>query len=182
MNKTTNIVFEKILLEKFAKGDQNAFCSIFEAYYKNLVMFAYSFTKNSDDAEDAVQEVFIRLWEKRHDLNLTGSLKSYLLKSVQNYCLDEIRSRNTREHFANEMELEPLYINEVEDYLLYTDLLNQLDDLLAKMPDEVAQTFRLNRFDGFKYQEIARQLKVSVRAVESRISKALQILHKTLKY
>ena len=173
-------IFEQLLLEKLAESDQSAFSSIFKAYYKDLVMFALTFFKDSGDAEEAVQEIFIRLWEKRREIKLYGSLKSYLLKSVQNYCLDDIRRRHVREHYAGEMETQSLYVNDTEEYILYSDLMNQLDQLLTQMPDEVAQTFRMNRFDGLKYQEIAQQLNVSVRTVESRISKALRILHQTL--
>jgi len=172
--------FEQILLEKLAEGDTSAFSSIFEVYYKDLVMFAFTFTKNSGDAEEVVQDVFVSLWEKRSELKLHGSLKSYLLKSVQNKCLDEIRRRKVRENFANDAEHQLLYANDTEDYILYTDLQRQLDHLLAQMPDELAQAFRLNRFDGLKYREIAQQLNVSERTVESRISKVLQFLHKSL--
>ena len=182
MNPSKVNAFEQLLLEKLAESDPNAFSYFFELYYKDLVMFAFTFTKDSDDAEEAVQEVFVRLWEKRRELSLHGSLKSYLLKSVQNYCLDEIRRRNVREQFAGEMDIQSLCVNDTEDYILYTDLLNRLDQLLAQMPDEVALTFRLNRFDGMKYQEIAQQLNVSVRTVESRISKALWILHQALRH
>ena len=174
-------VLEQVLLDKLADGDQSAFSSIFEVYYKDLVLFAFTFTKNSDDAEEAVQDVFVGLWEKRCELKIHGSLKSYLLKSVQNRCLDEIRRRKVREQYAGYKETESLYTNDTEDYIFYTDLQNRLDHLLAQMPDEVAQAFRMNRFDGLKYLEIAQQLNVSVRTVESRISKALQILHQALK-
>jgi len=175
------IAFEQILFDKLVDGDQSAFSSIFEAYYKDLVMFAFTLTKNSDNAEEAVQEVFVRLWEKRRELKLHGSLKSYLLKSVQNQCLDEIRHRKISETFVVDKKTQWLYVNDVEDYILYSDLQKHLDQLLAQMPDEVAQTFRMNRFDELKYQEIAQQLNVSVRTVESRISKVLQILHQALK-
>ena len=174
-------IFEQILINKLTESDRSAFSTIFKAYYKDLVMFAFTFSKDSDNAEEAVQEIFVRLWENRLSLKLYGSLKSYLLKSVQNYCLDEIRRRIVREQYVYEMDMHSLFVNETEDYILYTDLLNQLDVLLAQMPDEVAHTFRLNRFDGLKYQEIAMHLNVSVRTVESRISKALKTLHKALK-
>lgn len=173
--------FEQILLGKLADGDTGAFTAIFEAYYKDLVMFAFTFTKNSNNAEEIVQEVFVRLWENRSDVRQYGSLKSFLLKSIQNLCIDEIRHRKVREDYAGDSEIHQLYINDTEDYILYTDLQNRLDDLLAQMPDEMAQTFRMNRFDGLKYQEIAQQLKVSLRTVESRIGKALQILRQALK-
>ena len=173
--------FEQILFDKLADGDMSAFTSIFGAYYKDLVMFALTFIKNSDNAEDIVQEIFVRLWEKRRELKLYGSLKSYLLKSVQNHCLDEVRRRKVREHYAGDKEIQPLYTNDNEEYILYNELQDRLDDLLRQMPDEVAQTFRKNRFDGLKYHEIAQQMNVSVRTVESRISKALRILHQTLK-
>ena len=173
--------FERILLDKMMSGDKSAFASIFDAYYKDLVMFALTFIKNLCDAEDIVQEVFVRLWEKCHELKLHGSLKSYLLKSVQNRCLDEIRHWKVREQYVADQEAWSLYANDTEDYILYADLQHHLERILAQMPAEVAQTFRMNRFDGLKYNEIAQQLNVSVRTVESRISKALQILHQALK-
>jgi RNA polymerase sigma-70 factor (ECF subfamily) len=174
-------MFEPILVKRMINSDHSAFTIIFETYYKDLVLFALTIIKILDIAEDAVQEVFVRLWEKRCELNLHGSLKSYLMKSVQNQCLDEIRRRKIREQYAEDQEIQLLYMNDTDDYILYTDLQNHLDNLLAQMPEEVAQTFRMNRFDGLKYHEIAQQMNVSVRTVESRISKALRILHQTLK-
>ena len=181
MNLTKTNALEQILIARLADGDTSAITAIVEAYYNDLVMFAYTFTKNSSDAEEIVQEVFFRFLEKSSELKLHGSMKSYLLKSVQNHCLDEIRRRKVREQFAGDLETDMLYNNDTEDYILYTDLQHHLDRLLAQMPEEVAQTFRMNRFDGLKYHEIAQQLNVSVRTVESRISKALRILHQALK-
>ena len=175
--------FEQILFDKIVAGDESAFTSIFEAYYKDLVQFAFTFTKDVDNAEDVVQDVFVRLWEKREELKLHGSLKSYLLKSVQNSCLDELRRRKVREQYAEEHaenDVWQLYNNDTEDYIFYSDLQNRLEHLLSKMPDEIAQTFRMSRFDGLKYKEIAQQLNISERLVESRISKALQILQQSL--
>ena len=65
MKDTKATLFEQILLEKLAEGDHSAFSTVFKAYYKDLVQFAFTFTKDADNAEEAVQEVFVRLWEKR---------------------------------------------------------------------------------------------------------------------
>ena len=162
-------------------GSKDAFNTIFQVYYNDLVMFAYTFTRDNNEAEEIVQEVFVKLWIRHEDLKLESSLKSYLLKSVQNRCLDNIRHKKIKEKFAEMQSDISLLVNDTHNYILYSDLQKHIDQELDKMPVEIAQTFRLSRFAGLKNHEIAQKMNVSQRTVESWISKALQILQKQLK-
>ena len=174
--------FEQILIERLSKGDKKAFSSIFEFYYKDLVIFANTFTKDLPAAEEIVQDTFVRLWEQHDSLSIYSSLKSFLLKSVQNRCLDEIRHQKVREGYRIESGMNRLlYENDTENYIFYSDLEHHLDTMLGSLPHEIAETFRMSRIEGLRYQDIAQHFNVSVRTVEVRISKALQWLYRAFK-
>ncbi len=175
-------LYEKILFEKVKQNDKNAFTIIFSNYYNDLVMFASTFSKDKDIAEEVVQDVFVKLWNERHYINVESSLKSFLLKSVQNKCIDWLRHLKSREKFINESNLiRNNFENNTEDYLLYSELSENIENILSKLPDDICQAFKMNRYEGMKYNEIAEKLDVSVRTVEVRIGKALHLLREHLK-
>ncbi len=173
---------QNFLLKRLKQGDPEAFTMLFRQYYKDLVLFGGNFLKNQMICEDIVQSVFLRLWNEKESLEIKTSLKSYLLKSVQNSCLDEIRHQKiVHDHEAWFSQYATLYEIDTENYILYSDLYNRLQEVLGSMPEEYRIAFEMNRFEGLKYHEIAVQLNVSVRTIEVRISKALKILKKELK-
>lgn len=181
MRREINL-YEKILLEKIRQGDKSAFSIIFSNYYRDLVLFAFTFVKDKDVSEEIVEDIFVKFWEERENILITSSLKSYLLKSVQNKCLDWLRHLKSRNKFVSENKQNyPDFANDTENYVLWSELGQSIDNILLKLPDEVAQTFRMSRYDGMKYVEIAEKLDVSVRTVEVRISKTLQLLRDHLK-
>jgi RNA polymerase sigma-70 factor (ECF subfamily) len=83
-----NLIFEQLLIEKLKSGDPDSFSDVFAVFYKDMVFFAYSFTHELPAAEDIVQDTFVKLWEDHEKLNVTVSLRSILLKTIQNKCLD----------------------------------------------------------------------------------------------
>jgi RNA polymerase sigma-70 factor (ECF subfamily) len=175
-------LYEKILLEKIRQNDKSAFTIVFSNYYRDLTLFAFNFTKDKDIAEEIVQEVFVKFWENKNVITIESSLKSFLLKSVQNKCIDWLRHLKSRDKFVAESKLNLAdFENNTEEYLLWSDLSQTIEILLNKLPDELSLTFRLNRYDGLKYVEIAEKLNVSVRTIEVRIGKALHLLRSELK-
>ena len=173
---------ESALKERILLGDKSAFSIIFAYYYADLVMFACTFLKDKQEAEEVVQDMFIRLWENRQALFITTSLKSFLLKSVQNKCIDTIRHLKIMDKYQMLVRDNPLlFENDTENYLLHSELENDLNKALRKFPEEISQVFIQSRFNGFTYHEIADQLKISVRTVEVRMGKALALLRDELK-
>jgi RNA polymerase sigma-70 factor (family 1) len=176
-----NLIFEQLLIEKLQAGDRDSFSDIFSAYYKDLVFFAYSFTHELSSAEDMVQDTFIKLWEDHEKLNVTVSLKSILLKTIQNKCIDWHRHKKiVTNHSTYIIDNSPLYEYDTDNYVLRSELEWRIEKALASLPEKFKEAFEMNRFEGFKYQEIATKLNVSVRTVEVRISKALELLRKSL--
>ena len=170
------------LIEGLRQGDATSFSLLFKTYYKDLVLFAGTFLSEQTICEDIVQSVFLKLWNDRSNLIIETSLKSYLLRSVRNGCLDEIRHRAViYEHESYTSGIGLLEDQDTENYILYSDLKKHLLQAMEKLPDNYRTAFEMNRFGGLKYKEIAARLSVSERTVEVRISKALELLREYLK-
>ena len=180
--KNIDNLYERILLEKVREGDKNAFSIIFSAYYKDLVLFSASFTKDIDNSEEIVQNIFVDLWENREKIYISSSLKSFLLKTVQNKCIDWLRHSRVQQNYSGKvLENAELLSYDTDNYILRSELEQNLEMALNKLPDVIASAFRMNRYDGLKYTEIAKKQNVSVRTIEVRIGKALNLLRKLLK-
>jgi RNA polymerase sigma-70 factor (family 1) len=174
--------YERILIEKLKNEDKAAFTVIFTRYYKDLVRFSFCFTKNADASEELVQEVFLKLWENRNFLSIHSSLKSFLLKSVQNRSIDLLRHLNIRNKYASVVLDNPLLsANDTENYILHSELELNFNRAMVKIPVEYAEVFRMSRIEALGYHEIAEKLGVSVRTVEVRVGKALGMLREELK-
>lgn len=173
---------EQILLDELKQGDVHAFSFLFNKYYKDLVLFGGNFLPDQSACEDIVQSLFLKIWQDRENLEIRTSIKSFLLKSVQNSCLDVIRHQKIKNSYEEKSQLKSvLDETEFEQHILYSDLKSHLDEALTKLPESYREAFELNRFEGMKYKEIAEKLKVSERTIEVRIGKAIGLLRKHLK-
>jgi RNA polymerase sigma-70 factor (family 1) len=174
-------IFEQYLIEKFKAGDHDAFTEIFSVYYKDMVMFAFSFTHEMTDSEEIVQDVFVKLWDGHENLNITVSIKSFLLKIIQNRCIDWHRHKKiVNNHSTYIIDNSPLYEFDTDNYILRSELEARIEQAIASLPEKFKEAFEMNRFEGLKYKEIAEKLNVSIRTVEVRVSKALVLLRKSL--
>lgn len=175
-----DIKFEQLLVSRLRKGDPDAFSDIFTAYYEDLVHFAYTIIHDLTGAEDIVQDIFVWLWESRENLNITVSLKSLLLKTIQNKCIDWHRHRKIMTaHSEYLIDNAPLYEYSTDNYLLRSEMELIIEKALEQLPESISATYKMSRHEGLKYHEIAERLDVSVRTVEVRISKALELLRKS---
>jgi RNA polymerase sigma-70 factor (family 1) len=172
---------EQFFLVKLKEGDPDVFTEIFSVYYRDTVMFAFSFTHDVETAEEIVQDVFVKLWEDHEKLNITVSIKSYILKTIQNKCIDWHRHKKIVNNHSNcIINNSPLYEYDTDNYILRSELEGRIENAIADLPEKVKEAFIMNRFEGLKYKEIASKLNVSVRTVEVRISKALVLLKEKL--
>lgn len=179
-NKSANKESERILLESLANDSQQAFILIFRKYYIDMIVFAGTYIPEKNVCEDIVQDVFLKMWENRHKLGLHTSLKSYLIKSVHNHCIDELRHCKIEQRYAANID-EDLWERSNEDYLLYSELNRHLGIALSLLPEEERSALIMSRRDGLKYAEIAAHFNVSVRTIENRVSKAISRLRKMLR-
>lgn len=159
-----------------------SFEGLFRQYYQMLCSYAFRFINDKDMAEEIVQDLFYKLWEKRLSLQITTSAKSYLFTAVHNRCLKYIEHRNVETRYKkyylqheSEIDLEPQYSSDAQE------LQGIINHTLDSLPERCSRIFKLNRFEGLKYHEIASKLSVSVKTVEANMGKALKLLRKNLK-
>jgi len=165
---------DQTLLAAFQKGDQQAFDALFRAWYAPLCRYAARLLDGDmDDAEDVVQQTFIKLWEQRETLPIQFSVKAYLYKMVHNRSLNRLRDAQTRRRHS---EISVSFGNDMAPPVEVSDLQTRLHAALEQLPTECRRIFELSRFEELKYREIADQLNISIKTVETQMGKALRLM------
>lgn len=156
---------------------QEDFEKLFKEYFPSLMAFSRKILGDEDNAREVVQQVFIKLWERRTEIDLSTSLKSYLFTAVNNRSLNFIRDRKK---FSGEEIPEHLRQWDVSAELESMELEELIRRAIASLPDKCRRIFEMNRFEGSTYGTIAARLGISVKTVENQMSKALRILREQL--
>ena len=168
-------LLDQEVLKKITEGDIKQFELIFKEYYERLCHFAMKYLKNSEQSEGIVQDTFYNIWKNHKKLNITTSLKSYLYTAVRNNCLQELRKRSLdikyenyyKSHYSNE-SISPA------DELNAKELSGVINKALNSLPDRCREIFKMSRYEGLKYHEIADKLSISIKTVEANMGKALK--------
>lgn len=163
---------------------EKQFESIFREYFVRLCCFADRYTNNVEESKEIVQDVFLKVWDKRDVLPMDDELKFYLFRSVKNACLNLLQHKRVVNEFQSVLYL--LYAGEVKDNMAFqslevVELKEKIDAAIESLPPECRRIFLLSRDKGLKYAEIARELSVSVKTVETQMSRALSRLRSLLK-
>jgi RNA polymerase sigma-70 factor (ECF subfamily) len=169
---------------KHQLNEEQEFELIFRKYYVRLCGFANKFIANTTEAEDIVQEVFLNIWAKKDRLKLDDEIKPYLFKSVQNLCFNFIEHQKVVDSYYSVIEV--VYKNKKEEFdsyesVLFTEFQAKVDEAIGSLPEECRKIFKMSREDGLKYAEIADKLNLSVKTVETQMSRALSKLKIELK-
>jgi RNA polymerase sigma-70 factor (ECF subfamily) len=173
---------EHILVERMILGDKTAFELLFKYYYPGLVVFATNIVVNTDEAEEIVQDFFVRIWENRSALKTDNPLKNYLFTSVKNRSINFLKSAQVKKSVIDELKRQmETEIRYSPDIYTATELQQQLKNAFKKLPPRTAEIFTLSRFKGFSNDEIAESLGISKRTVETQVSNALKIIRKELR-
>lgn len=167
--------------EAIRQGDPEVFEVAFKSHYEALCRYACTFLSDSEEAEDTVQQVFVNYWQKRSKTIITGSLKSFLYKSVQNACLNKIKHKKVvKSYMDHSSYYEMRYSNAVEEHAEANELSVAIDEALIDLPPQCQKIFKMSRYEELKYKEIAEQLSISIKTVENQMGKALKILRVSL--
>jgi RNA polymerase sigma-70 factor (ECF subfamily) len=140
-----------------------------------MCFFAQKYVKDFETAREITQAAFISIWEKRETIDMSRPVKSYLAMVIHNKCTNYLR--DNRKFDQNILNLENLLeVPEYEsaDSMVEAELKLKIDLSIAELPEKCREIFVLNRYENLKYQEIADKLQISVKTVETQISKALQ--------
>ncbi|UXX79327.1 RNA polymerase sigma-70 factor [Reichenbachiella carrageenanivorans] len=171
-----------LLVQRIINKDKSAFEIVFNEYYKALCNYAYRFVDEYEEAEEIVQDVFVKFWEKCDTIAQDSSLKSYLYRSVHNTCLNYLKHLKVRDSYR-QFVIEQMAHVEDDEYEkegeknLQAEIYKAIDDL----PPQCGKIFKLSRFEGLKYQEIADHMGLSIKTIEVQMGKALRVLRESLK-
>jgi RNA polymerase sigma-70 factor (ECF subfamily) len=160
-----------------AQKDEVAFEQVFKTHFRRLHAYAFTILQDEVEAEEMVQRVFFKLWDRNESLSLTGSVSAYLYRAVHNESLNYIKHQKVRSshklHVAYNMK------NEVEHpakKAIAAELEKKIHSALNELPEQCRTIFQMSRFDEMKYKEIADKLGISVKTVENQMGKALKLL------
>lgn len=163
---------------------------IYTEYYSKLLRFAQTYLNSEADAENLVQDVFLKLWDKHPDLRDVENINAYLFKLVKNACINHLQhEKNVREYMSRAKYIYETDINiriqalERFDDVIFDDkkIEEILNNAIEKLPERCREIFKLSRFEGLKYTEIANRLSISPNTVENQMVIALKKLRITLK-
>jgi RNA polymerase sigma-70 factor (ECF subfamily) len=157
-------------------GGYNHFDEVFNLYYPRLVLFASKFLGNKQDAEEVIQEMFVKFWQKGTLSTLTISIKGFVFKSALNTCIDFKRKlqadkRNSQSQVTDTDAVMPFY-----DTVLEKEVEQLINEAISELPEKRQEIFKLSRDEGLSYSQIAEKLAISKKTVETQMSRSLNQL------
>lgn len=162
------------------KGDIKAYETLFRRYYAAISRYAGSISRDVTIGEEIAQEVFLYIWDKRHQIEIHSTFKAYLFSSAKNKCLNYIKLELPRQQATTDLEdvqISSAPVMETDD----TELIKKkIQFAIDQLPEKCKNIFVLSRYGGLTYSEIAEDLGISVKTVENQMSIALKKLKDTL--
>ena len=174
------IPIERKWVEQITKGDTTAFKNLFTAYCQALINFARRYVKDTQIAENIVQDVFVKIWEMRSELDPSLNIKVYLYTMVKNHSLKYVRHLDVQQRSVPYLEHIQPQVKTPEEDTNQRELSEAIGKAIGKLPDKERLIFSMNRFDQLTYKEIAEIQNLSVKTVETYVGRALKFLRERL--
>jgi RNA polymerase sigma-70 factor (ECF subfamily) len=169
---------EKILITGIQERNQVVYEKFFHEYYSALCAYSRFFVKRTDIAEDIVQELFCKIWNKGKEFSISTSLKSYLYKATYNNSIEYLRA----------LKNEILYKEYNLNTLKHTDNSQPDSDMIAaiykaidELPEKCGEVFKLRKFENLSHAEISKKLNISIKTVETHMHRANTTLREKMK-
>ncbi|WP_461533997.1 RNA polymerase sigma factor [Sinomicrobium sp.] len=169
-----------ILLKNIRDGDIHSFEKIYAEFYENLCRYLLNYTTDRGEIEDAVQDSFLYLWEKRRKIEIKTSLKSYLYRVAYNRLVDKFRNVKKRESV-----LDDYYHNAVMEVMeseseYKSQRIKKLEECIALLPERCREVFVACKISDMKYIQVAQKLNLSLKTVEGHITNGFKLVRKCL--
>jgi RNA polymerase sigma-70 factor (ECF subfamily) len=171
---------DRQLVQLLQKGNVAAFDSLFEVYSPKLYGFALKYFKNESDAEELVQEVFVKVWENRQSIKSEHSFKSYLFSIALNLIRKHFNKKAVSLRYLESIQNDPEFSDQVtgDDY---ETALRQIYQIIDQMPERRREIFRKSKLEGKSAKEVASELSISPGTVDNQVSEALRFIRTQLK-
>jgi RNA polymerase sigma-70 factor, ECF subfamily len=166
------------LIELLAKRDERAFEKVFKDNFKKLQSYAITIVSDEDVAEEMVQNVFFKLWDRSETIHIQASIAAYLYRAVYNESCNYLKHQKVKQGFLNYSKhaMSDISTEKASKKVLVTELEQRIKNALNDLPEQCRTVFQLSRFEELKYQQIADTLGISIKTVEAHMGKALRIM------
>lgn len=192
----TNIILQSSTIDEFEKQNLNLkkhkakirnmqilklvnkanFEQWFDQYYDGMYRYCLTMIKDSQEAEDIVQSVFLEIWKEKEKLEIHTSIQAFLYKGVYFKCMNKIKSEKVESKYLQTR----INDSESSDPAIYEEVSNIIDQALTALPEQCRKIFMMSRFDGMRYNEIANTLNLSPKTIENQMGKALKTMRAAL--
>ncbi len=157
------------------KGDANAFDGLFQLFGKRLYHFSLGYLKSKPEAEEVVQEVFMKIWHNRSSLNPELSFNAYLFKIAYRQIAEKFRRISQEKKYLHEIASETLtFSEEMDERTNYQSLLCLVEKLIDRLPPRQKEILVLRRIEGLSVNDIAQRLEIAPKTVEHHITEAIK--------
>jgi RNA polymerase sigma-70 factor, ECF subfamily len=168
---------DTVVIQLLTNRDEGAFEQVFKAHFKNLHDYACSIVQDTAAAEEIVQNVFYKIWEKAAQLNISPPVAAYLYRAVSNESINYLKHQKVKStHRAHTLYQMKNQSDSASRKVLAAELEKKLRKALNELPEQCRIIFQLSRFEELRYREIAGKLGISVKTVENQMGKALKLL------
>lgn len=173
---------DTILLRKIRGGSEKAFREVYDRYHVQMFFIAKKYLNDTGLSEDAVQDIFVKLWEKKQNLDDIKSIKAYLFTMVRNHVLNMLRDKKSDLVSMTSVAEKKLSAqNLTEDDLQYKEYERVLQRGIKKLSDRKREVFKLRSQKGFTNPEIAEMLQINVRTVKTHYYNSSKFIRSYLK-
>lgn len=167
---------EKALLQLVAEGDELAYTTLFNSYWNTVYAQSLAYLKSVTLAQDVVQEVFLRLWNKREVLPSVENIDSFIFIIARNEIITQLRKKLPYAGVEQQWPDLPEKVLQPDLQLAYRQQHQLLEQAVSKLPPQRKRVYILHRHEGLSYEEIARQMNISRETVKGHMVKALAFL------
>ncbi len=161
-------------------NDNEIFDVLHVLYFQKLFCVAHSYVSSREDAEEIIQDVFVKLWKRQGEIHSISNIGGYLYKMTRNSCLDFLRSKKDQlaigTNMLQQQNLLNFYAlsNDTASFIIEKELQAQIEEGTKRLPEKCRLVFMKSRMEGLKHKEIADNLDISTKTVENHITKALK--------
>lgn len=156
--------------------DTHVFEHLFKTHFRALHTYAYTIVREEMTAEEMVQNVFCKLWEKKQQITIQTSAKAYLYRAVYHECLNYLRHQKIKAAYQAYATQSMEHNDSAAHKVSLRELEEKIGTALNDLPEQCRTIFQMSRFEDLKYREIAEQLGLSIKTVENQMGKALRLM------
>ncbi len=175
------------LWRKVKKGDKNAFETLYKNYFSFLCLYAFGMVHEEGLVKEIVNDVFLKIWQKREEIEIKHSIKPYLYRCVHNSCMNclELKKRQQQDSMTGITDKIKELTGHDEEYILeqlsFPEVEKDVNKSIGQLPPQCRKVFLLSRFEMLTYNEISERLNISVNTVKTHMSRALESLRNSLR-